>query len=273
MTTVSRFASLGSLAGATALALTLALSGCGGQSQPAEEAQTEEAATEEAATAEGEAAETDTTQDKIEIPDIAASSTQSTRTLISSGDTSAAEDFDSLPTREDDELEVDVPDIEEGADSESKAPSGFMGLTEGGIQMAIPGDWRVSRDQDGFVFANADGTFIGFMYASPKKAGTTYDYEAIVRSIPQHELSLGFTGVEIIDDAPLYSASGKVCGHNVIFWEGFDGGEYIHYLGFIESKSYINTIEFIGTPDSYKAQNQNIANALASVVFLDGEYI
>lgn len=268
MSSKSRLQNLGALVGATALTLSLALAGCGSQEQQSTNAETE--TEEQAAQEEGEAEESSI--DDIAIPEIVSSSTESTKSLIADPSSANADGFDELPTR-DESVDVEAPDLSEIDENASKAPSDYMYLSEGGIQMAIPSDWRTTRDADGFVFTNAKGSVLGFMFANPKAANTTYDFEAIVQSIPQHELSIGYTSVEIIGTNTLTTEAGKPCGEEVLFWEGFDGGEYIHYISLIESKSYINTVEFIAAPADFEAESETISKIVGSLVFATGEIL
>lgn len=266
MSSKSKLQSIGALAGATALVLSLALAGCSSQEQTAPETEAEE----QSAPEEGD--EATLANDDIEIPEIVSKSTDSHKTLIADPDSADPSGFDELPTRDMD-IEVEAPDITEVDEESSKAPSGYMYLSEGGIQMAVPSDWRVSRDEDGFVFTNAKGTVLGFMFGTKKRANTVYDFDAIVQSIPQHELSIGYTDVEIISTNTLTTEAGKSCGKEVLFWESYDGGELIHYVSFIESKNYINTVEFMAAPNDFTAETETIGGIINSLVFAEGEIL
>lgn len=266
MSSKSRLQSFGALVGATALALSLALVGCSSQEQAAPDTEAEEQATQE------EADETSAANDNIAIPENISASASSHKSLIADPSSADPSGFDELATRDVD-IDVEAPEISEVDEESSKAPSNYTLLSECGIQMAIPSDWQLARDADGYIFANAKCTVWGFMFGSAKPANTTYDFDAIVQSIPQHELSIGYTGVELISTNTLTTEAGKPCGKEVLFWEGFDGGEYIHYVCFIESKNYINTVEFMGAPDDFAAESETLANIVGTLVFAEGEIL
>ena len=252
------------MAGSAALTLALALGGCGKAEQAADTGE----ATEEQAAADVEA------NDEIEIPELVSASVDAHKDIAATGDATGAESFDELPTRNADEIELDNADIPEAdEDAESKVPADQMLLSEGGIQMAIPSNWLLSRDADGFVFTNQDSTLLGYLFSVDRRQGQTYDYEAMVRAIPQHELDLGYTAVEVIDASPLYTTNGDTCGYNVMFWESFDGGEYYHFVAYIESKKHLNVVEFMGSPSAWETNGDAINACLNSINFLPEQMV
>lgn len=255
---------LKALAGTAALILSISLVACGQSEQAAETTEEQVERSEETEIEE---------YDEIDVPEIVSRSFDAHRDIANTGDTTGAEGFDELATRDSGDVELDATDLTETDGDDTKAPSDLVYLSEGGMQMAIPADWPVTRDESGYVFTNAEHSILGFFSSAKRTQGASYDYEAMVRAIPQHELDLGFTDVQIIDDNPIYTNNGNPCGHEVMFWESYESDEYYHYVAFIESKSHLNIIEFMASPEVFEANCETLNSCVQSLSFLPEQMV
>ena len=260
---------LACLLSSSILALSLLTTGCGqtqadsGSSTPAQE----------------EAAE-DTSEDTgeqtlsmIEVPEELSAQSEIVRSVSAGTDAQDSGDISDLPTREDDLLETLAPegDIETGLEDASKAPSGKTLLIDGGIQMAIPSSWLISQDEDSFVMQDPRGDIVGYMYSTTKPAGASYDLESMAASIPLLMADRGYTDIEIVSFETYYTRSGRPCSSLICYGASYNGVDFLFYTQFVESKSYLNCVEFAGTLDGFYNNLSDIADATDSIAFNSGE--
>ena len=274
---LSKPTSLPALFGAAAVALTLALGGCGSQAAPT--------GTEETPSSTGAEAPangpTMTTEDDISvdaditIPQDIESYANVSRTLAKSNDTSAADDFVTLTISEMPELDEIVTDKEfsTGSEETSRPASGFTTLSDGGIEMTLPSKWLFSQDNDGFVFQNRNGGVWGYMYSYEKPSSTHYDVQALACSVPVSMMERGAKNVEVIAFDTRYSEASTLCSAAVLYSFKSDSDQYIHYVQYVESKSYLNCIEFMGTVAEFTNESKTIQDATDSIVFAYDEAI
>lgn len=194
--------------------------------------------------------------------------------MVQSNDTSAAADFDSLPTSDDaDAAALESGEVEEGTDDASKAPADATVLQAAGIQIYVPKTWSVAADVDGYAFENPEGTVLGYIYGYPKQAGEKVDTEALVKSVPSAYAQMGYTNIEVIGYGSLYSSKGTLIGGEISFAGTANGTEYIFYIAVIESASYINVVEFGGAVQDIYANLDTVDAIITSVSFVAGEAI
>ena len=259
--------------GTAALTLSLALVGCG---QAAPEAAPEEAAQEEAT--EEQAAPEEETQEaatEISVPEEATAQTDVVRAIAEEGNAADAGDLTDLGTLEDEQLDTVEKggDITTGLDDASKTPSDTTLLMDGGIQMQIPKSWFISQDDDGFVIQSSDGTITGYMYSIAKPAGASYDLEAMCKRIPYDMMDMGYTNIEIVSRNSYYSSTGKLVDSYILYAASLRGTDYMFYTEFVESKSFLNCVEFAGTREAFYNNIDAISGATNSVAFNQGEAI
>ena len=256
---------------AVALCFGIALAGCssGSSSSAASSASSEAASSESASASADSSAATE-----VAVPEEVASAAEATKGIVQNNDTSAAADFDTLPTSA--EEEATTPEsgkVEEGLDDASKAPSNVTLVMTAGVQAQVPANWFISQDADGFVFQNPEGTVIGFLYGFPKQSGMRYDVESMAKSVPCNFMDMGYTNVEILGCSAVYSDKGTLVGADVHFLATYNGVQYSHYCLVLESASYINCLEVHGTVNEYYAYFDTIQAIVDSVCYDPSEAI
>lgn len=266
MTNSSKRFGIARLFGATALTLTLALTGCG-KAEPADTAAEDAAAKEEVAE--------EPSDDEIVIPDEVTEATNVVKTIAQTGDTTGANKLVDMPALEDEQLGSieGVTDLVEGEGEDAKAPSGQKRLVNCGVELLIPSTWDAANVQDGIVFVSADGGVMGTMASYDKPAGSHYDLEGLARAVPASSAERGFTDIQVGGYNTGYSASGTLCSAYVLYTGTYNGTQIVHYVQFVESKSYLNVIEMIGQIDDFRNNIQEIDGIVNSVKFYGDESI
>lgn len=254
--------------GACALSLTITLTGCA--SGTSSEATTEQTGTEATTT------EPDSTTQTVEIPQELEQNIEATKGAIEANDDADTSGFEELPQAEDDNVavpETSNTPVEVGLDSADKAPSGYVLLTSGGVQMQVPSTWYVGQDEDGFVLVEPNNMVKGYLYSIAKENGRTYDIETIVQSSIMDIMKKGFSKVEMIGYETYYSSSNALCDVATCFSAEYDGTTYIFFKELVESKSYINAFEISGTYEQFASIASDIATMSQSLCFNSGEQI
>lgn len=266
MTTSSKRFGLTRLLGATALTLSLALTGCGTSESASTSA--------EAPASEEEAAE-ETADDEVVLSDEITEATNVVKTIAQTGDTTGANQLDQMPALEDEQLgSVEgVTDLVEGEGEDAKAPSGQKRLVNCGVELLVPSTWEAANTSDGIVFLSPDGGVMGSIASYDKPAGSHYDLEGLAKAVPASSAERGFTDIQIGGYNTGYSASGTLCSAYVLYTGTYNGTQIAHYVQFVESKSYLNVIEMIGQVDDFRNNLEDINGIVNSVKFYGDEAI
>lgn len=239
------------------LALALCLAGCGDQQSSGESSS-------------GEAAES---QEIVVSDDVAVVSDAVTE-IAESGDVEGADDIDALPKREvapDEELEA--PEIEASTDEASKYSGDLVLVRQGGVQMVVPAAWQMGTQDAGVAFANPDGNVLCVVNSYPKEPGEVVPLEALAKVMPQQLANKGLSDVEVINYGTNYSKNGTLCTSFVFCSGKFEGTEFYVYDQFVDSKSYLNVLEFVAPSSAFKANFDAIKTATNSLCFAPGEEI
>lgn len=246
--------------------LALCLAGCG--EQPAASSSSAEPS------ASGESAESSAASGEVVIPDDVAAISDTVKSIAESGDVEGADDIDALPKREvgaDEELEAS--EVQAGADSASKYSGDLVLVQQGGVQMAVPSTWRMGTQDNGVVFANPEGDVVCVVSSYPKAAGEVVPLEELAKVTPTQLANKGLSDVEVINYGTNYSAKGTLCTSFVFCSGKTNGTEFFVYDQFVDSKTYVNLVEFVAPSSAFKANFDAISTATDSLCFAPGEEI
>ena len=238
----------------------LCLAACGGQ--PA------------ASSSSAEGAESSAASSEIAIPDDVAAISDTVKGIAESGDVEGADDIDALPKREvaaDEELEAS--EVQSGADDASKYSGDLVLVQQGGVQMVIPATWRVGNQDAGVVFANPEGDVVCVVSSYPKASNDVVPLEALAKATPSQLANKGLSNVEVINYGTNYSSKGTLCTSFVFCSGETNGTEYLVYDQFVDSKNYVNLVEFVAPASAFKANFDAINTATDSLRFAPGEEI
>ena len=249
---------------ATALTLTLALTGCGGQTESPAPA--------------GDEASAEKTDDSasVEMSDQAAEMVKIIDEMADKNDTTGAEEFDSVPTEDDEQVGriENADEIDTGEDDASKAPSGTIRLMGHGVQMLIPDTWFAMNSNEGIQFFNREGTIVGTLADQRKRGYETIDVEQLVKAIPLQLKQSGYQDVRVVSQDSGYSGNGTLCAASICVLVNPDGeGDLTLFVQFVESKSYLTRVVMEGTKDDFAASIDDINSIVNSLQFNNGEAI
>lgn len=259
--------------GATALALTLALTGCGEKAAD-ETAETTEA-TEAEQTGEASAADEATFDDEVVFSDDLAPAIEVGKSMAANLDATEEADLSAYPEAEDaeDEVEREGDGIGESDGETSKDASGTYRLYTGGIEIYVPDSWFIRGAEDGFELMSGDGSVCGCLSSTVKEPGYSYDATVAASSMPQYLAQNGYTNIEIISFETLPSTSGKLVDSFIQIGCSYQGQRCVFYYEFLESKNYLNTL-VLGAPSASWSNNfGEISTIVNSVAFASGEFI
>lgn len=257
------------LVGAASLALALALTGCGQASTGAatEETTETEATTEEAATEE-------TAADAVVLPEGMEESSTAVRSVMTATDSLETTDLDELTTDDNKDLEIETTDtVEEGVGDESKAGSGLMLVTCGGMEVQVPQTWQIKRTSIGFDMASPDGLVGVVLEQVAKEAGYTYDVTAMSSAMPSILAQGGFTNIQVVQHDNLYSNTGKLVSSYVLMTLSIENYDCVAYYEYLESKNYITGLYLMTDMEGWTANNSDILTIINNTAFASGEAI
>ena len=270
--------------GATALALTLALAGCGQKAddttdttEATETEQATESGTDEGATAAVPEPSVEPTayDDEVVISDDLAPAIEVGKSMAANLDSAEEADLSAYPEAEDAEDEVERTDdaIAESDGETSKDVTGSYRLYTGGIETYVPNSWYIRGTDDGFELMSGDGSVCGCLSAQAKEAGYTYDAAVAASSMPQYLAQNGYTDIEIISFETLQSTSGRLVDSFIQIGCSYQGQRYVFYYEFLESKNYLNTLVLAAPAASWSKNFGEISTIVNSVAFTSGEFI
>ena len=248
--------------------LALCLAGCGGQQASSSSAS--ESASETAEQAAGSGA----TADGVPVPEDIAVISGTVKGVVESGDTEGADGIDSLPKAEAAEGEnLEASEIAVGADDDSKYSGDLALFRQGGIQMVVPSDWLAAAQEDGMVLTNPAGDVVCLVSSYPKSDGETVPLEQLAEVTPVQLSNKGLSDVQVINYGTDYSSTGTLCTSFVFCQGTLDGTEYLVYDQFVDSKHYVNLVEFVAPSKAFKASFDEIKTMTKSLYFNPGEEI
>ena len=249
---------------ATTLSLTLALAGCDGQAEsttPTNDEQTAE--------------KTDDTT-SVQLSDQEAQMVEIVDELVNANDTTGADEFDSIPTEQDDQVgQIENADgIDTGEEDASKAPNGKIRLMGHGAQLLIPDTWFAMNTDGGIQFFNREGTIIGDLADEAKRNGETIDVEQLVMALPMQLRQSGFQNIRVVGQDTGYSDNGTLCAASICLLVNLDAyDEYVFFVQFVESKSYLTRVIIQGERGDFAANISDINAIIDSLQFNAGEAI